>query len=188
MRAIIINNGTSYIDQLQALLSEYCDEVITQSYEEVDHQDILPSDLVVLSGGHIYPVANHDDVYQQELKIIAQHQGPLLGVCLGFQLIAHAYGAELNLMKNRRKGTVKVELVGSQLAQQLHYIEAYESHRWCVPSVSPPLEALGYSDDGVELARHESRPIYGMQFHLEQSDDLAMRHLFSEIIGRLVED
>ena len=188
MRAIIINNVTSYIDQLQALLSEYCDEVATQPYEEADYQGISPSDLVVLSGGHIYPVVNHDDVYQQELKLIARHQGPLLGVCLGFQLIAHAYGAELNLMKNRRKGMVKVELVDSQLAQQLHYVEAYESHRWCVPSVSPPLETLGYSDDGVELFMHESRSIYGMQFHPEQSDDLTMQQLFSEIISRLVED
>lgn len=184
MRAIIINNGTSYIDQLQELLSEYCDEVITQSYEVADYQNILPSDLVVLSGGHIYPVANHDDVYQQELKLISQHQGSLLGVCLGFQLIAHAYGAELNLMQNRRRGVIKVELVDSQLAQQLHYVEAYESHRWCVPSVPPPLEALGYSNDGVELLRHESRLVYGMQFHPEQSDDSAMRRLLGEIIGR----
>jgi len=185
MRVILIDNGTSYINKLERLLHNYCSEVRVYSNGSIELQDIEASDLVVLSGGHMHPVLGYEHVYHREIEIIKQHEGSILGVCLGFQLIAHTFGAELKRLDSKRKGNMPIEITDVELVGQSNRIEVHESHKWSVPAVSSPLVPLAYSGDGVEIIKHATRPIYAMQFHPEVGDNPEVTRLFHLIMNKL---
>ena len=42
-----------------------------------------------------------DGVYNTELELIKNHRGPIVGICLGMELIAHAYDMHLHRQKRR---------------------------------------------------------------------------------------
>ena len=185
MRAILIDNGTSYINKLEQLLHNYCSEVRVYSNGSIELQDIEASDLVVLSGGHVHPVLGYEHVYHREIEIIKQHEGSILGVCLGFQLIAHTFGAELKRLDSKRKGNMPIEITDVELVGQSNRIEVHESHKWSVPAVSSPLVPLAYSGDSVEIIKHATLRIYAMQFHPEVGDSPDVIELFDKIMSQL---
>jgi GMP synthase-like glutamine amidotransferase len=91
----IIDDGTKYIDNLTKSLALYRPSLV--GYSEIDKSTIRSEDLVILSGGHGYPVLWHEKEYGHEIDIIKNHPGPIVGICLGFQLIAHVFGSHLHL-------------------------------------------------------------------------------------------
>lgn len=184
MRVYIIDNGSKYIDALEGLLSDIqCERV---AYGDIKQSDIASDDLVILSGGHNFPVLWHDKEYQKELNLIQSHRGPLIGICLGFQLIAHYYGSHLCLLERRRKGKLHIfPTHGSTLLDREKSIRVYESHNWSAKVLKKPLIALAQSEDGIEIFRHQDLPVYGFQFHPESSKDTDGEEIFMKIVSGL---
>jgi anthranilate synthase component II len=100
-------------------------------------------------------------------------QKPVLGVCLGLQSIATAYGATVSPAAHQMHGkTSTIEHDGSGvfagmepgfLATRYHSLVVEE------PTVSAPLIVTARSrDDGYVMAlRHETDLVEGVQFHPE---------------------
>mgnify|MGYP000858749118 CR=1 FL=1 len=167
MKVIIIDNGSSYIRDLKRIFAS--DETVIIAPDDIDLEKITPGTLVVLSGGHALPVLWHDKYYVKELELIRNYPGPILGVCLGFELIAHAYGNHLSLLPRRVHAKRAIELTkeGDRYFSQNRII-APESHRFALHSTSHPLISLGISKSGIEIIRHVTKPIFAVQFHLEK--------------------
>jgi GMP synthase (glutamine-hydrolysing) len=135
------------------------------------------SDGIILAGR-----VSHDwdmeemKTYQAELELIRGTRRPLLGICAGHQLIALAYGGEIGLVKvingqrSQVKGYLPCRVVkGDPLFQGLGgEITALEFHSDEVKSVPPDLEVLASGEAcRVQVIRHRTRPVYGVQFHPE---------------------
>ena len=94
---------------------------------------------------------------------------PLLGVCLGHQAIAAACGHDVDRVApvHGKSGALRHD--GSGLFTGLpspFLVTRY--HSLAIGRTAPPLIATAWSDDGVIMGlRHETAPVYGVQFHPE---------------------
>lgn len=181
MNVVIIDNGSRHIDRIAELFDDAT--VSKMALHDPAIHDIPTDTLVVLSGGRWMSVLKHQQEYANELEFIRSFGGAIIGICLGFELIAHAYGNQLYKMDERREGIHPIRalesgeaVLGGATAQ------VYQGHKWFVKEVGAPLEALAESDDGVELLRHTSRKIYATQFHPEVHDGNDGREIFRRIM------
>jgi anthranilate/para-aminobenzoate synthase component II len=171
MNILVIDNGTSYLEKIKALLADH--KVIVQAGRGPLDLEALPFDLVILSGGHGNPVLRHEREYGGEMELVKSTSVAVLGLCLGFEIIARAFGASPRLLKAREKGILEIyPEVSDPLFRGLgSRLLVYESHRWAIDHVPDQLVSLATSRDGVEIIRHAQRPLYGFQFHPEMLVD-----------------
>ena len=155
MKTLIIDNGSSYINKLKRLL-----QAKVVKWNQLYKVNFNGYGLIVLSGGHKLPVMWHGPEFANEIRIIKKIRKPIIGICLGSELIAHAYGAKLFKLNRREHRTIKI-------IQNKQIFRVFESHRWAIKQLPKNFIALARSKDGIEIFRHKSRPIFGIQFHPE---------------------
>jgi len=182
MSVIIVDNGSKYTEALLGMLAG--NDLVVIDYSELDYKKLVKGDTVILTGGHVDPILWHKKQYAREVALIKHHKGPIIGICLGFELIAHVYGSHLHLLNERRKGKVPLTPTGYGSLAVPASVEVYENHNWSVPHIKHPLRALAYSKDGVEIFKHSRKPIYGLQFHPEESS-LKGQKIFTSILQEI---
>ncbi len=179
MSVIIVDNESKYTTALLKLLHHENPKVI--NYKDLNYKVLTKNDVVILTGGHGDPILWHKKQYQQEIDLIKKHKGPIIGICLGFEVIAHTYGSHLHLLNKRRKGEVLLTATQTSVFPIPSSVEVYENHNWTVQKLKRPLVALATSKDGIEIFKHSRKPIYGLQFHPEESSTDGM-NLFGKIL------
>lgn len=97
---------------------------------------------------------------------------PLLGVCLGHQVIAEHYGARVAVAASLMHGkTSRLEHTGEGLYARMPQgatVGRYHSLAVAPGTLRPPLVAEAHTPDGVIMGfRHETLPMWGVQFHPE---------------------
>lgn len=95
---------------------------------------------------------------------------PTLGVCLGHQAIAVAFGGEVDLAPEPRHGKVSpITHDGLGIFRDLpNPFEATRYHSLATVRLPDELQAVAHSEDGVvQGIRHRELPITGVQFHPE---------------------
>lgn len=167
MPIVIVDNESSYTKELVNLFGSHTVRII--NYRELSSDAIQSGDTVILTGGHNEPILWHETTFAAEIEIVKQHKGPVIGICLGFELIAHVYGTHLHLLNRRRKGELFLTATGKGAIPIPTRVSVFENHNWSVRTLKRPLIALATSEDGVEILKHRTKPIYGMQFHPEKS-------------------
>jgi anthranilate synthase component 2 len=162
MNTLIIDNNTKNLFELKEVLYNKGMRVTVITRQQFSVEFCEPFDLIVFSGGsHIPSVKNHSEVYKSEIDFIRTNiTKPVIGICLGCELVAVAFGGSLTEMDAKHQGIRNINYLGN-------FIQVYESHRFIITSVPPELEILATSEEGIEAIRHKIYPIYGIQFHPE---------------------
>jgi GMP synthase-like glutamine amidotransferase len=118
------------------------------------------------------------------VDLAKKYRKPTIGICLGAEAIAVYFGSELKEMPVRRVGNIRINLDPgfAEAAGQKGRAMVYEFHKWRIEDVKEPLVCLATSKDRVELFRHKTLPIWGMQFHpevkrLDNSGHLIFEHI-----------
>ena len=132
-------------------------------------------DLAILTGSNfMLSKSDTQTVFQREMDLVRKLDIPFLGICFGHQLIGAAYGAEVTDLGQTVRAFKEVKLLGEDpIFEGLpETIRVSESHRQALASVPKGFRHLAESSTSrVEAIAHETRPIYGLQFHPERSDD-----------------
>ncbi len=172
MKALIVDNKTDdLIDVAKFCQRRNISYVITVP-DNIDKLAATTFDLVILSGGIWYDDPTQQEFhYRSELEFITRSGTPLVGICLGMQLIAAAYGGELMELKDKYLGSNKVTLTleGQRRLGLGATITVFENHTIGVVKNPPQFNVLGHSEECIEIMQHQSLPILCMQFHPEKS-------------------
>lgn len=108
---------------------------------------------------------------------------PLLGVCYGHQLLAHALGGEVGYHpKGRESGTRRVELLASAKDDLLfghmpNTFNAQLTHMQSVLSLPPGAVLLGHNEFEPHQAFRVGNRAWGVQFHPEFSSTVMRAYL-----------
>lgn len=165
MKVLLIDNGTSLLPKLQRLIPG---AEVTVKFSDVKLSDVSAFDLVVLSGGGPYNVLYDHDQFKEEIKIVRSGK-PIIGICFGCELLAHAFGGELKELPSNRRGIFEIEITDEKLGPK--NVKVYEGHRWAIAKLPEDFEVLAKSETGPEIIKHKILPIYGLQFHPENFID-----------------
>jgi GMP synthase (glutamine-hydrolysing) len=181
LKILVINNYKEPEKAKQALHNiavctgeqpEILDHTTTRLLHAVMEKD---PDIVILTGSN-FMLSKPDTrmVFQPEMDLVKKLDRPFLGICFGHQLIGSAYGAEVVDLGHNIRDFKEVRLLGSDpLFDGLPgSIKVSESHRQILARIPQGFRNLAESSSSqVEAIIHESRPIYGVQFHPERSDE-----------------
>ncbi len=168
---LLIDNYDSFTYNLVHYLGELgasC-EVFRNDKITVDDALALKPRAIVLSPGPCTP--NEAGIC---LDLVTRANGaiPMLGVCLGHQTIAQAYGSTIvraNLPMHGKLSSIAHNNVGifENLPNPLS-ITRYHSLVVDKQSVSDSLEITAQTKDGIIMGlQHRNHPVYGVQFHPE---------------------
>lgn len=187
MKLLLIDNYDSFTYNLLHLFSQINDaEVVVARNDMVKLNDIKNKkyDGVIIGPGPGSPA--NGEYFGNNMKIIKVYGGqglPILGVCLGFQGIALAYGGSLKQAKLPQHGkTSKITIHddGDLLKNIPQQTEVMRYHSLMIDCKKPfPGDLLITAEvdektdtviaNGREIMaiKHKSLPIYGVQFHPE---------------------
>jgi para-aminobenzoate synthetase component 2 len=169
-RVLVVDNYDSFVYNLVQYLGQLGVDVTVCRNDEVDFSTLSDFDGILISPGPGTPEAAGQSI--ELVKYAAEHQIPLLGVCLGHQAIAVAFGATVSRAPELLHGkTSIVHHTNKGLLQDLPSpFTATRYHSLAIePDTLPEeLEVTGRTDSGVVMSiEHKSLPISGVQFHPE---------------------
>jgi anthranilate/para-aminobenzoate synthase component II len=189
MKILLVNNHTEHLDAM--LKSLVGNEVEIQNYNPGIKFHDAGKDLVILSGGGgegleiTDKVAKSKLLYDDEMKFVRSTKVPVLGICMGFEVIVNAFGGKIFYQPKLVHGFRTAQLTdsGRKLFNQ-KALKQVESHYWYVPEVpEKDLDVLARSSDtgAIEMIRykHEDKKILGMQFHPEEGGTLQLSSLLA---------
>ena len=170
MNIVIIDNYDSFTYNLVHLIASLGANVTVLKNDNLDLVQLENFDKIVLSPGPGLP-----EEAGKTMDVIKTYASikPILGVCLGHQAIALAYGASLTNLPTVCHGlsTIGLNLCNDPIFKGLPAKVAMgRYHSWVVTreSVCPPLEITALSDDGLVMGiRHKHLKLHGIQFHPE---------------------
>ena len=170
---LVIDNYDSFTYNLVQYLGELgADPVVKRNDEAtVDEIVALEPDAVVISPG---PGTPSDAGVSVELIKQMGEDTPILGVCLGHQAIAAAYGGNVVRAKQLMHGkTSLIEHRGDDLfvgVESPLQVMRYHSLTVDPPTLPNGLQVLawGMDDDSeIHALRHRTHRVWGVQFHPE---------------------
>jgi anthranilate synthase component II len=171
MKILVIDNLDSFTFNLVHYLEQFCDEVIVWRKDAVIQEKIDFFDRIVLSPGP--GISSEVPILH---KIIHKYgkTKPILGVCLGHQAIAEAYGCKLINLKEPSHGKSLKTIVMDHDDYIFRGIgESFYSgryHSWVIDKQTLPndLFITSVDEDGEIMSiRHRIHDIRGVQFHPE---------------------
>jgi GMP synthase (glutamine-hydrolysing) len=167
VKIIVINNYGQTCHLIHRAVRDLEQEVElvknTSSIEEILAKE---PDGLILSGGPTLERAGNCDQYVKELNL------PILGICLGHQVMAKTYGGGVRTGAAGGYAAVEIEIIDEdEILKGLGpKTVVWASHADEVSSLPPDFVTLARSRiSEIEAMKHTTRPLYGVQFHPEVS-------------------
>jgi para-aminobenzoate synthetase component 2 len=168
---LVIDNYDSFTYNLVQYLGELGADMTIVRNDKIDVEGIrkLAPEKIVVSPGPCTP--NEAGVSLGTIREFGEST-PILGVCLGHQSIGQVYGGKVIRAPHVMHGKISaVHHTGDLLFAGIpETFNATRYHSLIVERESLPdcLQVTATSDDGLIMAlRHESHPVWGVQFHPE---------------------
>jgi len=168
---LLIDNYDSFTYNLAQYFGELGCELVIKRNDETSLDEIaaLAPKHVCISPG---PCTPREAGISKDIVLRFGSKIPILGVCLGHQCIAEAYGGKIvraSTLMHGKSSTIRHN--GRGLFTDLPApFEAGRYHSLVVEPSSVPacLEIIAESENGEIMAlRHREFPVYGVQFHPE---------------------
>ena len=173
MRVLVVDNYDSFVFNLVQYLGQLGADCVVRRNDDVAPADVpaLGVDGILISPGPGTPEEAGCSISM--VHWAAEHDVPLLGVCLGHQAIGVAYGGTVDRAPELLHGkTSEVTHLGVGVLDGLpDPFTATRYHSLAIEPDSMPneLEATGWTTTSrvIMAVRHREAPIEGVQFHPE---------------------
>jgi len=168
---LMINNKDSFVYNLVAYFKELGHHIDVYSTDAILHKDL---NMNGIKGIIISPGPGKPEQATNVLKILQKYKNsiPIMGVCLGHQIIALAFGGVVCKGIRPMHGKVtELSHNGERLFKNLPGLFSVTRYHSLVVKESTVQKHFfidSYSEDGVVMAiSHKTFPLYGVQFHPE---------------------
>jgi len=168
---LVIDNFDSFVHNLARYIGELGHERRTIRTDAITVGDALALEPqgIVLSPGPCGP--DKAGISVPLVNAAAEHGIPLLGVCLGHQAVAAAFGGRIVRAANPVHGKpARIVHDGTGIFERLPSPFTAARYHSLIAELPQggPLRATAFADDGTLMAlAHETLPIFGVQFHPE---------------------
>lgn len=174
MRLLVVDNYDSFVYNLYQHLGELGGDPLVVRNDALDLAGVeaLEPAGIVISPGPGHPGNPRDFGVCREILLRLSPTVPTLGVCLGHQGIAHAYGGQVVRAKRLLHGkTSTIDHDGQGVFEGIPSpLVGGRYHSLIVdPATLPPDLAVTATTEAGEImgVRHRRFPIEGLQFHPE---------------------
>ncbi len=183
---LLIDNYDSFTYNLYQYIGEFADvKVVRNDAVTIDEIIELNPKGIVISPGPGTP----DDA-GISIDVIKKLGGkyPILGICLGHQSIAQAYGGKVVRAEQIYHGkTSKIAIKGKSIFEGIpRKIDVMRYHSLIVENKSLPdcLDVIGSTvEDNIIMAlKHKEYEVYGLQFHPESIYTPKGKHIISNFV------
>ncbi|RWZ58799.1 aminodeoxychorismate/anthranilate synthase component II [Halobacillus fulvus] len=168
---VIIDNYDSFTYNLVQYFKQMTEEVLVFRNDRisVEQMEEIDPHMIVLSPGPGHP--SEVQICREIMQAFGE-QTPILGICLGHQVIVDFYDGKVTKGDRPMQGKVTpITHDGKTVFENIpSAIEVTRYHSLQTPAESIPhcLVISAMSDDGVVMAvRHQYLPVEGIQFHPE---------------------
>ncbi|EQB38927.1 MULTISPECIES: anthranilate synthase component II [Virgibacillus] len=190
---LLVDNYDSFTYNIYQYVSEagFDVQVVRNNHVTVDEVNALQPQAIIISPG---PGLPKESGICLDLVQAFYRQLPILGVCLGHQIIGEALGASVRQANQIMHGktsliTHKGTGIFQYLSQPLEVMR-YHSNILEAASIPPQLEVVATSmdDHAVMAIQHPVYPVYGVQFHPESIGTSIGRKIMNHFIQELREE
>jgi anthranilate synthase/phosphoribosyltransferase len=170
-RVIVIDNYDSFVYNIVQCIGEVekSSEILVFRNDKTtieELENLNPTHLIISPGpGRPENAGISVDVVKNFFDKV-----PILGVCLGHQVIGYAFGGKITGAKKIFHGkTSRIFHSKSEIFKNVkNPFVATRYHSLVVSDVPPQLNVIARSDDGEVMAiKHVESPVFGVQFHPE---------------------
>ena len=169
-KILVVDNHDSFVFNIVQYLDELGAVTHVVKNEEIEPKYCQNFDGVVISPGPGNPQNAGASI--DVVKYCDRHEIPILGICLGLQVIGAAYGAKISSAPELLHGrTSEILHDGTDLFKDIpNNFIATRYHSLAIKSDSVPaeLQVTAQCSDGTIMGiSHRSKKIVGVQFHPE---------------------
>ena len=176
----IIDCGTSQLENIIKIVNEFGYSCKAIKIEEVKKSDLESPEKIIITGGPVLLTQVDPQKYLDSLSFIKSINVPVLGICLGHQMIGLLYGSKISVgedIEMKEKINIKKQdnllkgIKDGSLFQEQHseHITLPEEFTLLVKSESCENEVM----------KHKVKKLYGTQFHPEMSGEVGKKLLKS---------
>jgi GMP synthase (glutamine-hydrolysing) len=168
MKILIINNKGQYNHRIGRSL-KYLNipyELVSNDLSIEELKEKKPIGIILGGGPSISESGNSLDYIDNIIDIDV----PVLGICLGHQLIAKSFGGEVSTSNTESYAQIEIDILkNNKLFSGISSpMKVWSSHKDEVKTLPSDFEILAKSNIcSIEVIKHKKRDIYGIQFHPE---------------------
>lgn len=165
---LLVDNRDSFVWNLAEYASMFDEVKVVPNTISLAEVKRIDPDGIIISPGPGSPESKRD--VGNSPNIVLEMDVPILGVCLGHQIIGHVFGGRVGRVKPLHGKSSLVRHDGKTIFSGVkNPLEAGRYHSLAVLEVPKGFEISAVSlNDGVIMGiRHKVKPIEGVQFHPE---------------------
>ena len=166
VKVFVVDNGGQWTHRIWRVLREIgCEGKIVSNTTPASSVD---ADALILSGG-APRIAWESPKLGNCMDYLNSFPGPILGICVGLQLMAIHFGGKAGPSAIPEYGLSKLRVIDEDdLFRGLpHEFLVWESHNDEVKA-APDFRLLAMSENcKIQAVKHVHKPLYGVQFHPE---------------------
>lgn len=190
---LLVDNYDSFTYNIYQYVAAENEQVTVIRNDAISLQEIAAMDLegIIISPGPGLP-----DQAGICLKMVQEFYKsiPILGICLGQQIIAEALGGKLRLAKEIKHG--KTSLIAHHEKGIFNGlpnpVEVMRYHSYVIDEIGVPEEldvvATAIEDEEIMGIKHKHYPVYGVQFHPESIGTVTGKQIIRNFLAKMREE